>query len=105
VNTVKNRKEQRAGRRWKHSPQKGRKGDTPLDYLEQTALRREQCNGLAQRVSRQWLGKHVPIWNSGRCVSVDECCSSLLATVCMPMNLLSRNHVTYVFCVVHAEPV
>jgi hypothetical protein len=38
------RKEQLAGRRWKYSPPKGRKGDTPLGYSGQTALRREQCD-------------------------------------------------------------
>jgi hypothetical protein len=27
-----------------HSPRKGRKGDTPLGYSGQTALRREQCD-------------------------------------------------------------
>jgi hypothetical protein len=36
------------------------------------------CNGFAQSVSRQQLGKHFPTCNNGRCVSVAECYSSLL---------------------------
>jgi hypothetical protein len=35
-------------------------------------------NGFAQSISRQQLGKHVPTYNTGRCVSVDKCYSSLL---------------------------
>jgi hypothetical protein len=38
-----------------------RKGDTPLGYSGQTALKREQCNGFAQSVSRQHLCKHIPL--------------------------------------------
>jgi hypothetical protein len=36
------------------------------------------CHKLAQSVSRQQLGKHVPTCNSGRCVSMDEYYSLLL---------------------------
>jgi hypothetical protein len=36
------------------------------------------CNGFAQSVSRQGLGKHVPMGNNGQCISVDECYTSLL---------------------------
>jgi hypothetical protein len=39
---------------------------------------KEYCNGFVQRVSRQRLGKHFPKCNNERCVSVDECYSSLL---------------------------
>jgi hypothetical protein len=36
------------------------------------------CKGFPQSVSRQRLGKQVPTFNNERCVSVDECYSSLL---------------------------
>jgi hypothetical protein len=35
-----------------------RNGDTPIGYLGQAALRREQCYGFAQSNAPQWLGKH-----------------------------------------------
>jgi hypothetical protein len=48
---------------------------------------RTYCNGFAQSVSRQWLGKH------GQRVSVDECYCALLGNS-TPMKTLTRNHVT-----------
>jgi hypothetical protein len=41
-------------------------------------LRATYCNGFAQSVSRQRLGKHVPTCNNRRCGSVDECYRLLL---------------------------
>jgi hypothetical protein len=38
----------------------------------------QQNNGVMQPVSRKRLRKHVPKRNNGNCVSVVECCSSLL---------------------------
>jgi hypothetical protein len=76
-----------------------------LFFNKFSLLRKERyCNGFAQSVSRQRLGKHVPTCNSESCVSVDECYSSLLGNSA-PMNSLGRNHVTCVFCVVRAEPI
>jgi hypothetical protein len=52
-----------AVREW--SPRKGKNGDTLIGYLGWTALRREQCDGFAQRINL-WsqrdplLGKHIP---------------------------------------------
>jgi hypothetical protein len=63
------------------------------------------CNGFAQSVSRQRLGKHVPMCNNERCVSVDECYSSLLGNSQRANEPLDRNHVTCVFCVVRVEPI
>jgi hypothetical protein len=36
------------------------------------------CNGFAQSVSRQRLGKHVPTCNNGKYAPVDECPRMLL---------------------------
>jgi ribosomal protein L3 len=39
-------------RHHKHSPLKGRKGDTPLGYSRRTTLRKEQCNVDGQSIAR-----------------------------------------------------
>jgi hypothetical protein len=42
------------------------------------AMEQIYCNRFAQSVSRQRLGKHVPKCDNGKCVSVDECYSSVV---------------------------
>jgi hypothetical protein len=51
-----------------------------------------------QNVARQPLGKHIPACSNGRCVSMDECYSSLLGKS-------QRASQLAVFCVVRAEPI
>jgi hypothetical protein len=43
---------------WKS--RKGRIGGAQIGYSGQAALRREQCDGLDQRIARQRRDKHLP---------------------------------------------
>jgi hypothetical protein len=49
-------------------------------HLHQKFLTRQYlyCNGFDQCIAKQRLRKHVPSRDNGSCVSVDECCTSLL---------------------------
>jgi hypothetical protein len=56
-----------------------RRDDTAIRFKPTQSLSSETyCNGFAQSVSRQRLGKHVPTCNNGRCVPIDECYGSFL---------------------------